>query len=214
MNFDRLLAWFRSRQRGVSTAVAFASLCIAALSSTVSVFQAIMLYGQRSTPYQTALYVRQLQMAGDFAGAAHEQWLSIINLHNDCVDRVNGNVPDGDYKTLAVDFRSGSQALHKAYAGTQVTFADTAYDQANTIWSINEDLFDHVVAPSADCTGFLQRWADTGAEAKQRQMHSATQAFVDQLRTQLGVGALSSPQPLVDMRRQAAAAHKDTGTSP
>jgi hypothetical protein len=189
----------------VATGVAVASLCIAALSSTVSVFQAIMLYSQRTTPYQTALYVRQLQMAGDFAGAAHEQWLSIINLHNDCVDRVNGNVPDGDYKYLAVDFRTGSQALHKAYAGTQVTFPDTVYTQANTIWSINEDLFDHVVAPSADCTGFLQHWRDTGAEQKARQMNGATQGLVNQLRIELGVGELSSPQPLADLRRQAAA---------
>src|SRR5262249_8625317 len=153
----------RSRQRGLATGVAVASFCVALVSSTVSLFQASMLYSQRFTPYQTALYVRQLQIAGDFAGAAHEQWLRIINLHNDCVDRVNGNVPDGDYKFLAVDFRSGSEALHKTYEGTLLAFPDTVHEHAQSIWRINEDLFDRAVAPSADCSAFLTHWREINA---------------------------------------------------
>src|SRR5262249_8282672 len=147
MNFERILAWLRSRQRAVATGIAVLSFCVAVMASMVSIFQASLLYSQRLTPYRTALYVRQLELASDFAGASHEQWIRIINLYNDCDARLRGSVPDGDYKDISKDFRSGSEALHKAYAGTWVTFPSDVHTRAQTIWGINEFLFDHVVAP-------------------------------------------------------------------
>jgi hypothetical protein len=195
MKFNRILAWLRSRQRAVATGIALASFCVALLASGVSLFQAGLLYSQRLTPYRTALYVRQLQLASDFAGAAHEQWLRIINLYNDCGDRLRGEVPDGDYKDLARDFRSGSEGLHKAYAGTLVTFTDEVHASASRIWSINEDLFDHTVSPAADCATFVQLWGQTGANDKVDAMNNETHALVDQMRQELGVGQLSWPDP-------------------
>lgn len=201
MALRKVMAWLRQEDRPISSGVALVSLAIALLSVLVAALQAGLLFSQRATPYRTALYVRQLEVAGDFSGAAHEQWVRIINLHNDCAARLNGNVIEqpGDYRELARPFREGSQDLHTAYAGTLVTFPPEMHADARSIWTLNENLYDSVVLPAADCQRFIMLYRSTGAETWVNDLDAQTLAMVNELRVQLGVRRLSWPEPIKEV---------------
>lgn len=198
MALRRVLAWLRQEDRPISSGVALASMAIALISVVVAALQAGLLFSQRATPYRTALYVRQLEVAGDFSGAAHEQWVRIINLHNDCAARLNGEVVEqlGDYRELARPFREGSQDLHKAYAGTLVTFPPEMHADARAIWTLNENLFDQVVLPAGDCRRFITLYRSVNAETWVADLDARTLAMVNDMRDQLGVRRLSWPEPI------------------
>lgn len=201
MALRKVLAWLRQEDRPISSAVALVSMAIALISVLVAALQAGLLFSQRATPYRTALYVRQLEVAGDFSGAAHEQWVRIINLHNDCAARLNGEVIEqaGEYRELARSFREGSQSLHTAYAGTLVTFPPEMHAHARQIWTLNESLYDRVVLPAADCRRFIMLYRSTNAAVWVADLDTQTLAMVNEMRDQLGVRRLSWPEQVKEL---------------
>ena len=193
----RVLAWLKLRERPISAGVALVSFTIALLSMFVAAFQAALLYSQRATPYRTAVYARQLEVAEAFAGAAHQQHLRFINLYNDCIHRLNGRVGSTmDYVALSQDFRNGSQALHIAYGASLASLPSDVHAQAREILTLNEYLFDNVVAPSGDCSAFYQRAQEFEAEDRAQQIYTRTGDLVNHVRSAMGVDQLSWPAPV------------------
>ncbi len=198
----RIMAWLKLRERPISSGVALMSFAIALLSMVVAAFQAMLLYSQRATPYSTAIYARQLEVAEDFTGAAHQQHLRFINLYNDCIHRLSGRVGSTmDYVALSQDFRNGSQALHIAYGASLASLPSDVHDQAREILTINEYLFDNVVAPSGDCRVFYERAQEYDAEARAQQIYARTGELVNHVRGAMGVDQLSWPAPVREVAR-------------
>lgn len=200
----RSLAWFKLRERPVLSAVALLGFGVAFLSLLIAALQAGLLYTQRATPYRTAIYVRQLEVTENFVGAANEQYLRIINLYNDCVYRVRGDLGSpADYIALSQEFRVGSQSLHVAYGATLASFPPEVHDRAHQILSLNEHLFDEIVAPAADCNVFLDFYGrNQGTETSSR-LYNLTGEMVNELRSDMGIAALSWPAPVQEAVRSA-----------
>lgn len=203
----RTLAWLRLRERQISAGVALLGFGVGFLSILVAVFQAGLLYSQRATPYRTAVYARQLEIAENLVGAAHEQHLRLINLHNDCVHRVNGRLGDSrDYIGLSQDFRSGAQALHIAYGATLASYPAGVHERARQILAVHEGLYDEIVAPSGTCHDFLILYRQHDASSGNARLYELTGQLVNQLRQDMGVEALSWPEPVREAVRATATA--------
>lgn len=203
----RTLAWLRLRERPISAGIALLGFGIGALSMLVALFQAGLLYSQRATPYRTAVYARQLEVAENLVGAAIVQHIRMINLRNDCQHRIEGSVgdPRGDYSTLAQDFRSGAQSLHVAYSATLASYPADVHARAREIVDVHERLFDRIVAPSADCHGFMLRYDTFNGAQDTARLYTLTGDLVNSLRANMGVEALSWPEPVREAVRATSA---------
>jgi hypothetical protein len=206
----KLLGWLKDHERPISAGVALLGFSVGALSMLVALFQAALLYSQRATPYRAAIYVRQLEVAENLVGAAIEQHIRIINLRNDCQHRISGAVgAPGDYAVLAQDFRSGAQALHIAYSATLASYPPEVHARARQIVDVHERLFDRIVAPSADCHGFMLRYDTFDGAGDTGRLYALTGELVNSLRTDMGVEALSWPPPVREAVRAAEAPKPD-----
>lgn len=209
----RTLAWLKLRERPLLAGIAVLGFLTGVLSTGVALVQAALLYSQRVTPYETAVYVRQLEVSENFAGAAHEQYLRMINLHNDCVYRVRGDLgTPQDYMSLAQEFRTGSQALHIAYGATLASFPTDVHDRAQRILGLNEHLFDEIVAPAADCNVFLDFYDRNQGSETARSLYDLTGEMVNSLRHDMRIEELSWPAPVREAARERSAA--DGGAKP
>lgn len=196
----RALAWLKLRERPISSGVALMSFVIALLSMAVALFQALLLYTQRATPYRTAVYARQLEVAEDFVGAGYQQHIRFINLYNDCIHRLQGRVgsPD-DFVALSQDFRGGAEALHIAYGATIATLPSETHAKAQEISAINEFLFDKIVAPAGDCHAFYALAQEHDAEGNVRQLYTLTGELANHIRKPMRIDRLSWPAPVREL---------------
>jgi hypothetical protein len=198
-----ILAWLRLRERPISAGVALLGFAVAILSLIVAGLQAGLLFSQRATPYRTAVYVRQLEIAGEFAGKAQEQSQRISDLRAYCQQRSSN--PDGDalgYQTLLKDYRVGSEALNNAYAATQLSFPPGHYEQARSIRDSNARLFATIVGPATDCRSFIELYDANSGAASSATLSSNTATLITTLRTKLGVEGLSWPSPVAQRRKR------------
>jgi hypothetical protein len=182
--------------------IALWSLIVAVLASAAAVVQAIVLAGQVWTPYRTALYVRQLEVAGDYYAAVHEQWAAVIDLNQQCLQPQNRYAGEAAFTTLSRRFRDGSIKLHTAYAGTIASFPDILHDDAARIWTENEFYVEKLVMPSADCDAFVETYEDLGIRARADAMHGSSQVLVDDMRILLRVDRWSRTDLDAERRRR------------
>jgi hypothetical protein len=188
MNWRRLLAWLRLRERPISAGVALLSLIVALLSSLAALVQAGLLVGQLWTPYRTALYVRQLEAAGDYYAAAHEQWAAIIDLNQQCQERVRAGLnSEEDFWKLSERFRTGATRLHGAYSATIASFPGALHHDAAIVWNRNERLMEQVVSPATSCSRFTELYLEQGAYDRADDMNNRARALVDDMRLLLRV---------------------------
>jgi len=207
----RTLAWLRFRERPISAGIALLGFAVGALSLLIALFQAGLLYSQRATPYRTAVYVRQLEVAENFVGAVYQQHIRIINLYNDCRHRLDGSVgTPSDYPALAADFLDGAQNLHAAYGAAATSLPREAHERAYDILMVHERLFDNLVAPSNNCRTFVDRYEIANGRTDNSELYTLTGELVNVLRTGMGVQALSWPDPV----REAVAAAEAAAPKP
>lgn len=193
----------RMRMRRVRPdSIALWSLVVAVLASLAAVVQAIVLAGQVWTPYRTALYVRQLEVAGDYYAAVHEQWAAIIDLNQQCLQSQNRYAGEATFTTLSQRFRDGTIKLHAAYAGTIASFPDILHDDAGAIWTENEYYVENVVMPSADCDAFVRKYESLGIRTRADAMHGSSQVLVDDMRILLRVDRWSRTDLDAERRRR------------
>jgi len=165
-----------------SDGIAFWSLIVAVLASVASVVQAGLLASQVWTPYRTSLYVRQLEVSGDFYGAAHEQWAAIIDLYAQCARPENRWGDSIAFRGLTERYLAGSTALHDAYAATVSAFPEQLHDEARSIWSENERLVEQTVLASANCSDFVTNYDEIGAFNRAETMHNEAISLMDDMR--------------------------------
>jgi hypothetical protein len=167
--------------------IALWSLVVAVLASLAAVVQAIVLAGQVWTPYRTALYVRQLEVASDYYGAAHEQWAAVIDLNLQCLRPENIDGDTAGFTVLNARFREGSTRLHDAFAGTIASFPDILHADAAHIWRENEYLVENVVMLSGNCHDFVRRYEELDIRERADAMHTSALTLVDDMRVLLRV---------------------------
>jgi|CXWL01.1.fsa_nt_gi hypothetical protein len=184
----RLWKWLRRSDRPIGAGVALVSLIVALLSSLAAVVQAALLFGQLWTPYRTALYVRQLEIAGDFNAAAHEQWAAIIDLRGQCQRRLDlGMGDEADYWKLSERFRTGSTTFHNAYSAAIATFPARLHYDALQIWDLNERIVENVVNKSSECGAFIENFDAHNTDRRANVMNESARALVDDMRLLLRV---------------------------
>jgi hypothetical protein len=174
-------------RRSRSDAVAGWSLLVAVLASAASIVQAAVLAGQVWTPYRTSLYVRQLEVSGNYYAAAHEQWAAILDLSVQCALPENIDGDAAAFATLSQRFRTGSSALHSAYAGAVASFPELLHAKATRIWLDNEFMIEQVVMPSENCRAFVDAYDSKGVFARAERMHERALSLVDDMRLLLRV---------------------------
>lgn len=191
-SWQKILGWLKDHERPISAGVALSSLAIALLASAASVVQAGLLMSQVSTPYRTALYVRQLEVASEFHAAAHEQWAAIIDLREQCRVAVSlGGGGPGDLWELSERFREGSTKLHEAYSATISTFPGLLHSRAREVWTYNETLVERVLTPARDCREFVEYYDRRNGRATAEQINDQAGVVMNRMREQLSVDTWS-----------------------
>lgn len=165
-----------------SDAIAFWSLLVAVFASIASVVQAGLLASQVWTPYRTSLYVRQLEVSGDFYGAAHEQWAAIIDLNTQCERAENRWGDSVAFRGHTERFLKGATDLHDAYAATAAAFPEQLHAPARRIWMQNEFLVEKVVLASANCNELVSNYGANDAFNRAEAMHNDAIRLLDDMR--------------------------------
>lgn len=148
------------------------------------------------TPYRTALYVRQLEVAAEFHAAAHEQWAAIIDLREQCRVAVSlGAGGPGDLWELSERFREGSTKLHEAYSATISTFPSLLHGRAREVWEYNETLVEQVLTPSRNCSEFVGYYDGRHGRATAEQINDQAGVVMNRMREQLSVDTWSRVDP-------------------
>lgn len=186
--WQKMVGWLRDHERSISAGVALGSLAIALLASAASVLQAALLMSQVWTPYRTALYVRQLEVAADYHAAAHEQWAAIIDLDQQCRVMLSaGGGGPKDLWDLSERFREGSTDLHEAYSATISTFPSVLHTRARDVWEHNERLVEQVLTPARDCSEFNANYTNLSVRTYADEMNARAGDLVTRMRDQLNV---------------------------
>lgn len=165
-----------------SDSIAFWSLIVAVLASIASAVQAGLLASQVWTPYRTSLYVRQLEVSGDFYGAVHEQWAAIIDLNAQCSRAENRWGDSIAFRSQTERFFKGSSALHDAYAATVAAFPEQLHDEARGIWMENEYLVEQIVLASANCDDLVKKYEAERGFNRAETMHNNAIRLLDDMR--------------------------------
>lgn len=197
----KIWAFLRKRSAPISSGVGALGFVVAILSLIVAGLQAGLLYTQRATPYRTAVYVRQLEVAGDFAGVANAQLMRLNQIVRECD---SGALGGGGFVARSKEYREGLDALNDAYAETLVGFPTRDHALATDIRDGNEAIFNAAIAPSEDCTAFRTRYGN-GGDALVSALSIDTGNMLARLRDRLAVDSMSSRPPVDELRKNAAA---------
>lgn len=193
------LAWLKLRERQVSLGIAGLGLLAASLSAAVALFQAILLANERATPYQTARYVRQLEVTEKIAGAVEEQWLTIINAHIECRRQVATHMLNAEtFAAFKKEFEESSQDLHVAYAAARAVLPGELTPKLDEIWAINERFYDGLFTVSGNCNVFEHNYGVIGGVERFNRMRSLEHEIIAEMRRRTGIDELPPPRPIED----------------
>lgn len=172
-------------------AIALWSLLVAFLASMAALAQTAILAGQLDTPYRTSLYVRQLDVAGQYYSAAHEQWAAIIDLKAQCSRPEFSDGNTEGFAALSGRFRAGATNLHNAYGAAVASLPVDFHNAALQIWQDNEFFVDRVVMASANCRELVSKYGDNAARLRADRMHGRAMALLRRMRVLLRVDTRS-----------------------
>ncbi len=192
-----ILAWLHRYERPILSGTALAGIIVAILTGATALYQAALLANERDTPYQTARYVRQLEVTERIVGAVEEQWLTLVNFRNVCGLRgPEDPAAEADFREFRAEFERGSQELHLAYAAGLVSLPERVHPDLNAIWEHNEDFYDTVFLPAKSCHSFLNAYRDNHGDDTFAQMRRREGDLRCAMREEMGVDVLPAPDAL------------------
>lgn len=192
-------ALLRKRASAVSAGAGALAFVVAILSLIVAALQAGLLFTQRATPYRAAIYVRQLEVAGDFAGVANAQLMRLNQIVRACQ---SGLLNGEQFVAQIKGYREGLDQLNNAYAETLVGFPTDDHAVATRIRDGNESIFNVAMASSPNCTTFRTQYDANDGDGEVRDISADVGTMLTALRTRLAVDSLSEAAPVAEMRKR------------